>query len=250
MRAPDWLTAHPIAHRGLHDLTLGIVENTPSAVTAAVDKNFAIEVDLQLSSDGEAMVYHDDELGRLTNGIGSLIDKTAADLKQIAFRETPDRMMTLTELCELVAGRVPMVLEVKSRFMGDRRLITRMRQVLSSYSGPVVAMSFDPDQLIGLRELIPSLPRGIVAQRTYDDAYWAHLTDTQRHGMLGLRHGFQTQPHFVAYWIDQLPSPAPWMARNIFGCPLLSWTVRTPAQRTRVAKFADQMIFEGFLPNT
>ncbi len=248
MRAPDWLTARPVAHRGLHDRAHGIIENMPAAVAAAAARGFSIEVDLQLTADGEAMVHHDDQLGRLTNGSGALIDMTAAQLKQVAFRDTTERMMTLGDLCTLVAGRVPLVLEVKSQFMGDRKLVTRMAEVLQSYSGPVVAMSFDPDQLQAVRDLAPALPRGIVAQRTYDDAEWSSLSAAQRRGMVALRHGFQTQPHFVAYWIEQLPAPAPWIARNIFGCPLLTWTVRTPQQRNRAARLADQIIFEGFVP--
>src|SRR3954454_15686493 len=126
MRAPDWLTARPVAHRGLHDLARGIVENMPGAAQAAVDGRFAIECDIQLSADGEAMVHHDDALGRLTEGSDALADKTAAELKQVAFRSTPERMMTLGELCALIAGRVPLLIEVKSRFDGDRRLVARM----------------------------------------------------------------------------------------------------------------------------
>ncbi|UTD28794.1 glycerophosphodiester phosphodiesterase family protein [Bradyrhizobium sp. WD16] len=248
MRTPAWLTAQPVAHRGLHDRSRGVIENTPSSVAAAAQAGFAIEVDLQLSSDGEAMVHHDFALGRLTEGSGELAGFTAADLRQVAFRDTGDHMMTLGDLCTLVGGRVPLVLEIKSRFEGDRRLVRRMIEVLKAYSGPAAAMSFDPDQVLALRELAPSLPRGIVAQRSYDDAYWTELPADKRRGMLHLRHGLRTQPHFVAYWIEQLPAPAPWIARNIFGCPLLTWTVRTPAQRARAARHADQIIFEGFLP--
>ena len=85
MRAPDWLTARPVAHRGLHDRGRGIVENMPGAFAAAVAGNFGIETDLQLTADGEAMVHHDDVLGRLTEGSGALLDMTAAQLKQVAF---------------------------------------------------------------------------------------------------------------------------------------------------------------------
>jgi glycerophosphoryl diester phosphodiesterase len=250
MRAPDWLTARPVAHRGLHDVRRGIIENMPGAVQAAIDRGFSIEVDIQLTADGEAMVHHDDALGRLTEGSGTLLGKTAAELKAIQFKDTPERMMSLGELCAVVAGRVPLVVEVKSHFDRDRKLVTRMADVLASYSGPVVGMSFDPDQVLALRELAPKLPRGIVAQRNYDDDYWKKLTKEQRDGMLYLRHGFRTEPHFVAFWVNQLPAPAPWMARNIFGCPLLAWTVRTPEQRERAARYADQMIFEGFVPGT
>src|SRR6516165_5123027 len=109
LAASDWLTARPIAHRGLHDAAHGIIENTPSAVAAAVADNYGIEVDLQLSRDGEAMVHHDDALGRLTEGSAPLVALSAAELKRVAFRATADRMMTLGDLCDLVAARVTLV---------------------------------------------------------------------------------------------------------------------------------------------
>jgi glycerophosphoryl diester phosphodiesterase len=250
MRAPDWLTARPIAHRGLHDPARGIIENMPGAAQAAIAGNFGIECDIQLTADSEAMVHHDDELGRLTEGSGALLGMTAAQLKAVKFRDTSERMMSLGDLCALVAGRVPLVIEVKSHFDGDRKLVARMAEVLSSYRGPVVGMSFDPDQVIALRELMPQLPRGIIAERAYEEADWPEATPAQRQGMLHLRHGWRTRPHFVAYWVDDLPAAAPWIARNVFGCPLLTWTVRTPEQRAIAARDADQMIFEGFRPET
>ena len=250
MRAPDWLTARPVAHRGLHDAARGVIENMPGAVQAAVAGNFSIEVDIQLTADGEAMVHHDDALGRLTEGSGALLGKSAAELRAVKFKNTAERMTSLDDLLTLVAGRVPLVIEVKSHFDGDRKLVKRMADALASYSGPVVGMSFDPDQVLALREFVPSLPRGIVAQRNYDDDYWKKLTREQRDSMLDLRHAFRTEPHFVAFWVNQLPAPAPWIARNIFGCPLLAWTVRTPEQREWAARHADQMIFEGFVPGT
>ena len=130
----------------------------PAAAQAAIDGNFAIECDIQLTADGEAMVHHDDALGRLTEGSGALLGKTAAELKAVKFKDTPERMMTLGDLCALVAGRVPLVIEVKSHFDGDRKLVSRMAEVLAAYSGPAVGMSFDPDQVLALRELIPRAP--------------------------------------------------------------------------------------------
>ena len=172
----------------------------------------------------------------------------AAELKAVKFKNTPEQMMTLGELCALVAGRVPLLIEVKSHFDGDRRLVARMADVLASYRGPAVGMSFDPDQVLALRDLAPNLARGIVAERRYDAADWPEASPAQRHGMTGLRHAFRTRPHFVAYWVNELPAPAPWIARHVFGLPLLTWTVRTPEQRERAARYADQMIFEGFRP--
>ena len=248
MRAPDWLTARPVAHRGLHDAAHGVIENMRAAALGAIAGRFAIECDIQLSADGEAMVHHDSVLGRLTEGSGRIRDKGAAELKEVRFKATSERMMTLAELCELVAGRVPLVIEVKSHFDGDRKLVKRMAEVLSSYQGPAAGMSFDPDQVVALRELIPSRPRGIVAERHYTEKDWPEASPAQRRDMTHLRHFFRTQPDFVAYYVDELPAAAPWLTRNVFGCPLLSWTVRTPEQRTRAARYADQMIFEGFVP--
>jgi glycerophosphoryl diester phosphodiesterase len=250
VRAPDWLTARPIAHRGLHDRARGIIENMPAAAQAAVSGNFSIECDIQLTADGEAMVHHDDALGRLTDGSGALLGMTSGQLRAVKFKDTSERMMSLGDLCALVDGRVPLVIEVKSHFDGDRKLVTRMSEVLALYSGPVVGMSFDPDQVMALREKMPALRRGIIAERTYDEADWPEATPAQGRSMLHLSRAFRTRPHFVAYWIDDLPAPAPWIARNIFGLPLLTWTVRTPEQRARTARYADQMIFEGFLPGT
>ena len=250
MRAPDWLTARPVAHRGLHDRARGIVENMPGAAQAAIAGNFAIECDIQLTADGEAMVHHDDELGRLTEGSGALLGMTAAQLRAVKFKDTSERMMSLGDLCALVAGRVPLVIEVKSHFDGDRKLVARMAEVLASYHGPAVGMSFDPDQVMALRELMPQLPRGIIAERNYDASRLAGGDAGPAPGHADLRHGFRTRPHFVAYWVDDLPAAAPWIARNIFGCSLLTWTVRTPEQRATAARYADQMIFEGFVPGT
>src|SRR3981189_2533582 len=151
MRAPDWLTARPVAHRGLHDRAQGIIENMPAAVSAAGAANFSIEVDRQLTADGEAMVHHDDALGRLTEGSAAHKDKTAAELKQVVFKDTAERMMSLGDLCALVAGRVPLVIEVKSHFDGDRKLVARMAEVLGPYSGPAGGRCVDPDQVHAAR---------------------------------------------------------------------------------------------------
>ena len=244
----DWLTARPVAHRGLHDAATGVLENTASAFTAAIAGGFAIETDLQISSDGEAMVHHDFALGRLTLGSRQLAAMTAAGLKEVPFKDTADRMMTLGELCDLVAGRTPLVIELKSKHDGDHRLVARTAEVLGNYAGPVAVMSFDPDLVEAFRRTAPGLPRGIVAERHYDHEEWAALTPREKRGLGLLLHGFRTRPHFVAYRVADLPSPGPFLARHVFGLPLLTWTVRTPEDRVRARRWADQMIFEGFRP--
>src|SRR5712691_7923082 len=176
----------------------------PAAAQAAISGNFSIECDIQLTADGEAMVHHDDALGRLTEGSGALLGMTSGQLKAVKFKETSERMMSLGDLCALVAGRVPLIIEVKSHFDGDRRLVRRMAEVLSSYNGRAVGMSFDPDQVLALRELVPNRPRGIVAERHYTETDWPEASPAQRRDMTHLRHFFRSQPDFVAFSIDDL----------------------------------------------
>ena len=244
----DWLTARPIAHRGLHDAARGILENTAAAVGAALAVGYGIEVDLQISADGEAMVHHDDALGRLTDGEGRLDRLSVYELKRIAFHNSTERMLTLGELCDLVGGRATLLIELKSRFDSDDRLPARVASVLSGYAGPVAPMSFDPLQLQVLRQKAPRLPRGIVAAKYRPHPYWDQMPPWLRHGMGSLLPALTARPHFVAYAFDNLPAFAPAFARHILCLPLLTWVVRTEVERQRAARSADQIIFEGFRP--
>jgi glycerophosphoryl diester phosphodiesterase len=248
MASLDWLTARPVAHRGLHDSAAGVIENTPSAFAAAVAGNYAIECDLQLSADGEAMVFHDDTLERLTQGSGRVDALPASALKRVRFRATSDHMITLGELCELVAGRVTLVIEVKSHFDGDRRLIRRAAEVLANYRGPVALMSFDPGPMAVLRALAPGITRGIVAEHRYSHREWDHLSVRAKRALAYFTHALATRPQFIAYSVNDLPSALPTAARRVLKLPLLTWTVRTQEDRERAARYADQIIFEGFRP--
>jgi glycerophosphoryl diester phosphodiesterase len=244
----DWLVARPIAHRGLHDAAHGVIENTAGAVRAAIAANYGIEVDVQVSADGEAMVHHDDVLGRLTDGEGRLDSFTAVELKRIAFRGSDERMMTLGDLCDLVAGRVTVLVELKSRFDGDGRLPARVGDILAAYRGPVAPMSFDPGQLVLLRQKSAGLVRGIIAAKYRPHPYWDLMPAWMRHGMGYLLTAVTARPQFVAYGVADLPALAPLFARHVLSMPLLTWAVRTTAERQTAERWADQMIFEGFRP--
>src|SRR3954462_8220896 len=131
-----WLTARPIAHRGYHDRSAGRIENTLSAAAAAIASGFAIECDLQLTADGEAVVFHDDTLERLTEAaVGPVRTRTLAELKAMALRNTGDRIPTLGELLAAIDDRVPLIAELKSDWSGDRRLEARVATILSGYRG-------------------------------------------------------------------------------------------------------------------
>jgi glycerophosphoryl diester phosphodiesterase len=248
MTGLDWLIARPVAHRGLHDAGAGIIENTPAAFAAAVNANYAIECDLQISHDGEAMVHHDDALGRLTDGSGRLDQMTCAELRRVAFKATTDRMISIGELCDLVAGRVTLVIELKSGRAGDHRLALRAAQVLAAYAGPAALMSFDPAQIVPLRTSAPRLTRGIVAERWSGQSAGGQVFAFGKRALAYGCDALRARPHFVAYSVKDLPAALPLAARHLRGLPLLTWTVRNAGDRQRAARWADQMIFEGFRP--
>lgn len=248
MNAPAWLTARPIAHRALHDAARGVIENTRSAVDAALAHGFAIEVDIQLSSDGEAMVFHDDTLERLTLAAGPAYALTAAQFKAVELRGTADRTMTLDELLARVGGRVPLIIELKSRFDGDVSVAKRAVEVLAGYDGPAALMSFDPDLVAAVRRLAPQIPRGITMEHAYDDPEWDFLSPATKFSWGNLLHFPRTRPDFIAHYVKELPSTPVSLARRAFHLPVLTWTVRTPEDRAVAARHADQMIFEGFVP--
>jgi len=248
MTEPAWLTAHPIAHRGLHDASIGVIENTASAFSAAVTGGYGMETDLQISADGEAMVHHDDSLGRLTEGTGRLADMSATQIKAVRFKAGTDRILTLGELCDLVGGRATLLLELKSHFDGDTRLPKRIVDVLSGYRGPVAVMSFDPALIEPVRHLNPGLTRGIVAERSYSHPEWRTLPQSVKRSMAWFLHAPRSRPQFIAYSVKDLPAVPPLLARNLLGLPLLTWTVRSDTDRKIAARWADQIIFEGWRP--
>ncbi|HEY6255999.1 MAG TPA: glycerophosphodiester phosphodiesterase family protein [Xanthobacteraceae bacterium] len=248
MAGLDWLIARPVAHRGLHDADAGVIENTPSAFAAAVAGNYAIECDLQISADGEAMVHHDDTLGRLTDGSARLDQMTSSALKRVAFKSTHDHMISVGELCELVAARVTLVIELKSGHPGDERLAARTAAVLSGYAGLAAVMSFDPAQIAPLRKIAPRLTRGLVAQSQPSDPGATGIFERSRRALAYCQDALRAHPQFIAYSVKDLPAALPLAARRLRGLPLLTWTVRSREDRQRAARWADQMIFEGFRP--
>jgi glycerophosphoryl diester phosphodiesterase len=244
----NWLTARPVAHRGYHDRAKGRIENTVSSVAAAVAHRFAIEVDLQLTEDDEVIGFHDDTLDRLCEASGRVDQLTLAALRATRLRDCNERIPTLDEILEEVAGRATLFLELKSRWTGDRHLEQAVARTLANYAGPVAVMSFDPLAVGALRRLAPHLPRGLVAGRfvsTEEHPLPPHYRFALRHLLAA---GFAL-PSFIAYQVKALPASAPLMIRHAFGLPLLTWTVRTEAERMVARRWADQMIFEGFDPN-
>ena len=244
----DWIARRPIAHRGLHDKAKGVIENTASAAIAAIEAGYAIECDVQLTADGEAVVFHDFTLDRLTQREGRLDAMGAAALGGVAMRGTQDRIMTFRDWLGLVAGRTPAVIEIKSRFDGDLRLTRRVVEVVNGYSGPFVLKSFDAAIVKALREIAPAIPRGIIAMGGYEYPDYDLLSASEKHALANLLHFSLTKPDFLSWHVSDLPSAAPFLCRSELGLPVMTWTVRTAEDRERARAHADQMVFEGFRP--
>jgi glycerophosphoryl diester phosphodiesterase len=244
-RRLDWLIARPIAHRGLHDAAKHVIENTPSAFQAAIAANYAIECDLQVSRDGEALVFHDETLDRLTEAKGLVREYRAEELKALKFRSGGDHMQTLDELLAQVEGRVPLVIELKSLWNGDDALVRRAAVAIGRYEGAFAFMSFDPKLIEKVRDLAPQVARGIVADRVTHSDYDV-LPVAERIRMRALDHLEATQPDFISYHWADLPYPPVTKFRQ-GGRPVICWTIRSPQQAAQARRHADQITFEGFL---
>jgi len=238
-----WLKARPIAHRGLHDVSQGVVENTKTAFARAIDGNFAIECDLQISADDEAMVFHDPGLGRLTGEKELVSALTCAQLKQVKFKSCDDEMQTLKELLDQVDGRVPLVIELKSLVDGNLALVERAIEVLAGYTGPYALMSFAPLMMRAVKDLSPETPRGAVISPATENL-WLPDAKGNDQPTNGLR---EVEPDFVSYSVKGLPSE---LVNNFRSDtkPVICWTVKDQKTADFSYKYCDQITFEGFDP--
>jgi glycerophosphoryl diester phosphodiesterase len=244
LRDLAWLTARPIAHRGFHDVKSGVIENTASAFAAAIDADYAIECDLQLSRDGEAVVFHDETLERLTSQEGLLVSHSAPELKAMTFKAGSDRIQTLGELLGQVQGRAPLVIEIKSQWDGNERLVRRAIEVMRGYHGTFALMSFDPKAIALVRELAPEFFRGIVAdQVTHSD--YDSLPSGERMKLRELAHLPETEPDFISYHFRDLPYRPVGNFRRT-GRPVITWTIRSRQDAATALRHSDQITFEGF----
>ena len=213
-----------------------MVENSGGAIAAAVEQGFGVELDVQLSRDGEAMVFHDYELGRLTAGQGPVAARTAAELQAIRLDVCNEVMPRLPEALEIVGGRTPLLIEVKSPDRHVARLCAAVAEAVETYRGPVAAMSFNPQVAGWFARYAPDVLRGLV------------VTEEGKRGPRGRFERplalWRARADFLAYDIRDLPSRFAGAARRR-GLPVYTWTVRTDADRARAAAHADQVIFEA-----
>ncbi|MEQ1697147.1 MAG: glycerophosphodiester phosphodiesterase family protein [Hyphomicrobiaceae bacterium] len=269
----------PIAHRGLHDAAAGRIENTAPAFEAALACSYGIECDLRPLADGTPIVFHDETLTRLIDdpamacphfspppcgegsgvGVDANVDTetlvsslTPADLTLLHYGGTTTPILTFEGLLTLVAGAVPLFVEIKSEWTPpDPAFLARIATLATAYRGPIALMSFDPAVIAALHTLAPTIPRGLVSgsyHSTSGDHWWANkLTPARAAHLRDLKDFDALACSFAAYECASLPTPAT-QALRARGIPIFTWTVRTPADHAHATLHADAPIFEGFLP--
>ena len=240
----------PIAHRGLHDAVKGIIENTLPAFEAAIARGYGIECDVRPAACATPMVFHDLTLERLIEGEGLLAAHEAAALKGFAYRGAGGSMIELSDLLDLIGGRVPLLIEIKSEWDApDPRFLQAIAATAAAYRGPIALMSFDPAVMAGIRALAPHVPRGIVSGLFAGDCWWRGKLGPERaYALTHLLESGPAAPDFYAYDVNALPTPITRFVREVLGLPLFTWTVRTEEQRETAARWADAPIFEGYEP--
>jgi glycerophosphoryl diester phosphodiesterase len=226
----------PFAHRGLHGG--GRVENSLAAFDAAIARGHGIELDVQQSRDGEAMVFHDATLDRLSGETGRVADRSAAELSRIGLSGAPETIPTLPVVLAHIGGRVPLLIEIKAPDRHVAGLCAAVARALDTYSGPVAVMSFNPEAASWFARARPGVIRGLVVSEEADSRAARLRKRVELAGAL-----FRARPQFLAYDIASLPSPTARAARAA-GLPLFTWTVRTAEQRARAAHEADQPVYE------
>jgi len=226
------LIAKPFAHRGLHGP--GRIENSRAAFEAAIEARHGIELDVQVTGDGQAVVFHDEWLHRLSEEEGMVRGRSLAELARIQLRDTEETIPSLPEILSLIAGQAPLLIEVKAPSHEVSRLCQAVSDALKGYTGPVAVMSFNPEIGRWFARHDPARLRGLVV--TEEKKPWR--------GKLKRRLSlWRSKADFLAYDIRDLPSRFAEGARRK-GLKVTTWTVRTMNERARAAEHADQIIYE------
>ncbi len=240
----------PIAHRGLHNRAEGIVENSMSAIQAAVQRGFGIEIDLQPASDLTPMVFHDYLLDRLTDTKGAVNARSVEDLRAIRLKDTREGIPTLKEVLGEVAGKVPLLIEIKDQDMrlgsnvGDFQ--NHVCDALDNYSGPFAVMSFSPETISRLARKRPDTPIGLVTDPFHAED-WPNVPEARRKELALIEDAARLSVDFISHQQKDLASLHV-AAMKEKGVPIFCWTIRSPEDEARARTVADNITFEGYDP--
>lgn len=246
---PEFL-GQPLTHRGLHDPSKGIIENSAGAVRAAVAAGYGVEIDVQLTSDGAAMVFHDERLDRLTSESGPIRGWAARDLVQMTLTGSTETVPTLPEVLDIVGGKVPLLIELKDQSGGTGsapdELERAVARALKDYEGPVAVMSFNPHMVANLAKRAPGVPRGLTTDG-YNEREWPDLSPDTLQALREIGAFDAVGASFISHdWHDlAAPRVADLKAK---GVPILCWTVKSAQDEAIARRIADNITFEGYTP--
>jgi len=247
---PSAFVVHPLAHRGLHHAANGIPENTRAAVRAAVEAGYGIEIDVQPSADGQAMVFHDEDLERLTGETGETAGRKAADLSRLRVLGSEETIPTLPEILRIVDGRVPLLVEIKDQngALGPvaEKLEASVAAALETYAGPVAIMSFNPHSVAAMARLAPGIPRGLTTA-AYDEAGWETVPEARRSRLRDIADYAGVGASFISHEAEDLARPRVTELKAL-GAVVLCWTIRSPQAEARARTVAQNITFEGYRP--
>ena len=236
----SWL-CQPFAHRGLHDYSSHIIENSGAAILLAIQKKYAIEIDLQASLDHEPMVFHDLSLERLTNLGGKLREKHSKELKEITYKNSSDKILSLSDILLLVNRQVPILIEIKKSDCNEILFCQNIAENLRNYKGLYAVMSFHPNLIYNCLEVFPDMPRGLIFSNYKRNRYaWPRFL------MLWSSWQRLIAPQFIAYDVKDIAGITPYIIKHVLGLKLLTWTVRNQTQLKSLQSWVDAPIFEGF----
>lgn len=233
----------PVAHRGLWTPD-GAPENSLAAFQAACSHGYGVELDVQLTADGEAVVFHDERLERMTGQEGRLRDHTVAELGAMALKGTDETIPTLADTLTMIGHRAMVFIELKTPFGDVGPLEKRVTEVLVDHNGPTAVIGFNPYSHAWFADHHPQILRGLDSYGWNDDSA-RKLAPEMRKSLAALEQVEIARPDFLALGLDMLPSPRADLYRSK-GMPVIAWTVRSPDQWEGVRDHCDNLIFEGF----
>ena len=249
MTLPASFFARPITHRALHDRKAGRVENSIKSIQAALDADYGIEMDVQLTSDGHAMVFHDDLLDRLTAETGPVRAKARAALEATPLTDDGGMIPSLEDVLALVAGRVPLLIEIKDQDgeMGENvgTLEKATCAALENYTGDVALMSFNPHSVAACAQYAPHIPRGITTS-SYEAMFWPEVPAATRDTLREIPDYDRTGSCFISHESTDLDRPRVTDLKSQ-GAHIFTWTIRSAKAEAEARRIVDNVTFEGYL---
>ena len=238
------LSGPPIAHRGLWTAE-GAPENSLAAFQHAAEQGYGVELDVQITADGEAVVFHDATLDRMTGTTGRVRDFAARDLQKLRLGRSDETIPTLAEALAVIGHRALVLVELKTPSGEVGPLEKRVHDVLLDHKGPVALIGFNAYSHAWFADHHPKILRGLNSH-AYADGEGRMSADAIR-SLRALEHVKIARPHFLALGLDMLPSAEADTLRD-GGMPVVAWTVRSPETWHKVQAHCDNLIFEGFTP--